>query len=242
MPVVSGLATKYDYRCDGSNNTGGLQPGEMIAMAAISIANRTYGQTGDDELNLFKLFGGVSEEWLAPIPKEEDHSMILLPYAGVAYYKQSKDAATGEPVFNLIGYEPKDGSALVEIPTPEEGVSIVDFPYAAANSVGIKVTPIGDRENTTKTEFEVLLEKYNDALGEGKTADSAQISELKKSAERITPCVALSLMQLNKNYVHVIDSKVSFAEEEVWSDVKTWTPEKLDTMGFLSVLNTVWPL
>ena len=49
-------------------------------------------------------------------------------------------------------------------------------------------------------------------------------------------------MQLNKNYVHVIDSKVSFAEEEVWSDVKTWTPEKLDTMGFLSVLNTVWPL
>lgn len=55
MPVVSGLATKYDYRCDGSNNTGGLQPGEMIAMAAISIANRTYGQTGDDELDLFKL-------------------------------------------------------------------------------------------------------------------------------------------------------------------------------------------
>lgn len=245
MPVVSGLATKYDYRCDGSNGTGGLQPGEMIAMAAVSIANNTYGKTEEKETELFQAFEPVAEEWIDfPVPSSEDHSMILLPYDGYNGYIQYKDATTGEFVYELAYGWNKKAPSLTVIPELEEGQTLVEYSFSQKNSVGIKVTPIIDREESIALTYEkaknAWTEEHTDENGKlTEEITAKQISEWKIYAERNTPCVKLTLETIDEEFVHLLHSVPKTTT--IFTDETVWTPAKLDTMGFLSVLNTVWP-
>ena len=80
MPVVSGFENIYSYRCDGSDNTGGVVPAELIAMGTVSISKRNEGVT-EQETSLFSELSKISEKWLKCVPSE-NHSMTLLPWNG----------------------------------------------------------------------------------------------------------------------------------------------------------------
>lgn len=237
MPVVSGLATKYEYRCNGSNGTRGLSPAELIAMGTISVAKFDVN-SNDTETALFIGIANVGEKWLKPIPNNEDYSMILLPNDGVAKYKK-KIGDDGAPIFTHWRNEWDGFDHLTDMPELGQGETLESFPAAQANSVCIKVTPIPDRQRAIELKYTELkqawLEENKDA-----TPSAKDISGWKTSAENSVPCVELSLIYLAKDYAEGLDTTPEFKTGAQYIDNKTWTPEKLNDMGFLLALNTVW--
>lgn len=79
MPIVGGLANQYEYRCDGSDNSGGLQAPEMLAMAVVSLSRIAKGTTAQEQ-EYMTILSTVAEDWLAPAPNDMDHSMSLFPH------------------------------------------------------------------------------------------------------------------------------------------------------------------
>lgn len=250
MPVVGGLSTKYEYRCNGSNNTGGVRPAELIAMGTISVARKFEGsvhpvteQTFPEEARKLTAIGIIGEKWLKIIPNEADFSMTLLPQTGEHRYKVTVNETTKEPHYELLSES-----------APEEE-NVIKLPYTGVGAFCLRVVPILDRNKSIEDNYNALKdawEKQNADKEFPEEMTSKLISAWKVEAERTAPAVEVQILKLEKQYVEGLGtgpnennkytSELVFSDDIPWfKDDKTWTPQELDNLGFLSIINSVWP-
>ena len=248
MPVVSGLVAKYEYRCDGNNNTRGVTPAEIIAMATISISKHTLEGTSTEETERLKHLANITDKgWLPVVPTAENHAMVLLPQDGTHSYIGSFDKATGQ-----IKYE----ELTSEEYTLEAGQFLAKNGYAANNSICVRVLPILEREAAISAQFEIEKAQWILDNTITKTEEDGTTTEivptvteevvaiLKEEAEKLVPAVELQLLKLGAEFItNITDpNSIVFANEElIYSDSKTWTPKALESLGFLAISNTIWP-
>ena len=244
MPVVGGFVAQYEYRCDGSNNTRGLSPAELIAMATISISKYTEG-TSDEEVKRLTYLANITDKgWLPPVPTAENHAMVLLPQDGVRAYVGTFDKTTGQ-----INYKELSSESY----TLAAGEFLAKNGYAASDSICVRVVPILNRD--ISTQFEIVKAQWILDNTTTKTEEDGTITTieptvteevivvLKEEAERLVPAVELQLLKLGAEFIANITEPddIVFANEKlIYSDNATWTPKALDDLGFLNVLNTIW--
>lgn len=252
MPVLNGLITQNAYRC--CEGQDGLTPAEIISMGTISISSVSKGSYTEEEKEYFEYLSRISEEWIPQVPDFSDHSMILLPADGYNHYVVQTNVTTGEVNLHYLITTPHEDTR-VEIPGEIEGengemiqlpenASTVVKAMAQANSVGIKITPIENRESEVNTTYAALEAKWREEQRLQGVGDPVitvgQQENWRRIAETTTPAIKFELLKLATEYIYGISDEITFVQEPIYTNNTTWTPEKLDKLGFLQVLDTVW--
>lgn len=247
MPVVSGLKNNYSYRCDGSNNTGGVRPAELIALASVSISRMTDASSSEDskkaETNALAQLAAISENYYGVVPDETTHSMTLVPLSGTRWYTvtQNEDKTVTYTIVENYGNL-----------SDEEKAKCVSYKYVASDSVGVQVYPIEtitvtkNGETVTYSRFEYVEKIYEEKVKAWQDENTnQQIStnkrkELMTAAEREVQAVGIRFVTLTADYLPPVAPQFK-AKNLQTIDTKHWTPKELDVFGVLSAINSVWP-
>lgn len=241
MPVVGKNQKLQAYRCDGSENSGGLQAAEILAMATIS-ASRFETDYSGVEPTVMQYINTIAQDWLTPVaPVSADHAMCLLPVTKretVTTQQTNPDGSTEPPVEHK------------------------DTPVCGANNVCIKITPIPaeDRRlqiNAKKTTLE--QEWRSKPENKDKEPSDETIISFENQADEETPVVSVLWCYSTSEYNPVNKKTLTFKaienkdltdasaqgwvklEDTAYVDKTTWTRSFLDSNGFLSMaLNDYW--
>lgn len=243
MPVVGKNQKLQAYRCDGSENSGGLQAAEMLAMATISASRFDVTHNNETEKEVQEYINIIAQDWLTPVaPVSADHAMCLLPVT-------ERKTVTTQQVN-------PDGSS-------EPKVEHENTPICKANNVCIKITPIPaeDRRLQINAKKATLEQEWRDKPeNKDKEPSDETVIGFENQADAETPVVSVLWCYLtSEEYNPVNKQALTFkaienkdltdASAEGWVkledtdyiDKTTWTKSFLDSNGFLSMaLNDYW--
>lgn len=243
MPVVGKNQKLQAYRCDGSENSGGLQAAEILAMATISASRfDASNHNTETEKKVQEYINIIAQDWLTPVaPVSADHAMCLLPVTR----REEIETQQRNP----------DGST-------EPPVKHANTPICEANNVCIKITPIPaeDRRLQINTKKYTLEQEWRGKPeNEDKEPSDETIIGFENQADAETPVVSVLWCYSTSEYNPVNQKTLTFKaienkdrtdpsatdwvklEDTAYIDKTTWTKSFLDSNGFLSMaLNDYW--